>query len=130
MKHLRKSARYIAVPVVGALAATTLPANVAMAGLVGTEQVVAERQAHADRERVERFMSRDDVVTAFASYGVGADEAAKRVAALSDTEIERLARQIEQGPAGQGFIGAVVFVAVVVLIVLLVTDAIGETDVF
>jgi hypothetical protein len=55
---------------------------------------------------------------------------AKRVAALSDTEIERLARQIEQGPAGQGFIGAVVFVAVVVLIVLLVTDAIGETDVF
>lgn len=130
MRPLRKSARIIALPLAGAIAISTMPINVAQAGLVTSDSLVAARQVKADRERVARFMARDDVQQAFRSYGVGKREAAKRVAALSDDEVARLARQIDQGPAGQGFIGAVVFVAVVVLIVLLVTDAVGETDVF
>lgn len=130
MKPFRKSARHIALPLAGAMALSTMPVNVAQAGLVTSDSLVAERQARADRARVAQFMTRADVRSQFLTYGVDAAEAAERVAALSDAEISRLAVQIDEDPAGQGFVGAVVFVAVIVLIVLLVTDAVGETDVF
>jgi hypothetical protein len=130
MKLFRKNARYFALPLALAMAATSLPVNVAQAGLVSSETVMADRQTEADRARVAQFMSREDVRQAFGSYGVDAREANMRVAALSDAEISKLAATIDQDPAGQGFIGVVIFVGIVVLVVLLVTDAIGETDVF
>jgi hypothetical protein len=130
MKLLRKNARLFALPLAATLTVTSLPLNVAQAGLIGSDRLVTARQAQADRDRVMRFMEREDVRSAFGSYGVDADEAAMRVAALSDAEIARLSKSIDQDPAGQSVVGTVIFVAVVVLVVLLVLDAVGETDVF
>ena len=59
--------------------------------------------------------------------GVSPTQAQARVASLSDAEVSRLAGEIETSPAaGNGVVGAVVFV----FLVLLVTDLLGLTKVF
>ncbi len=52
------------------------------------------------------------------------------VAALSDAEVAKLASDIKTSPAGQGAIGAIVGAALLIFIVLLITDLLGFTSVF
>jgi hypothetical protein len=65
-----------------------------------------------------------------AALGVDPNEAAARVAALSDAQVREIAGQIDQLPAGQSAIGAVVGAIVIIFLVLLVTDLLGLTNVF
>lgn len=53
-----------------------------------------------------------------------------KLAAMSDQEIIYLHEQLGELPAGQGAIGAIVGAALVVFIILLVTDLLGLTHVF
>jgi hypothetical protein len=64
------------------------------------------------------------------AQGVDPLEAQARVASLSDAEAVRLAGQVEHLPAGGNAIGVIVGAAVLVFIVLLITDILGYTDVF
>ena len=57
-------------------------------------------------------------------------EAVQRVAGLSDAEVQRIAGHLDQLPAGQGAIGAVIGAAVLIFLILLVTDLLGLTDVY
>jgi len=94
----------------------------ATAGIVTTDQI----QVSAERERVQGFLARDDVRAQMTSFGITADEAQARVAALSDLEVGELAGRIDQVPAGAGILG----VLFTVFIILLVTDILGLTSVF
>ena len=62
--------------------------------------------------------------------GVDPVEAQLRVAGLSDAEVSRLAGRIDTLPAGEGALGAIVRAALIVFLVLLVTDLLGFTNVF
>ncbi|MEQ9198641.1 MAG: PA2779 family protein, partial [Rhodospirillales bacterium] len=64
------------------------------------------------------------------ALGVNPDEANLRVAALSDAEVARLAGEIKSAPAGQSAVGAVIGAAVLIFVVLLITDLLGFTSVF
>lgn len=66
----------------------------------------------------------------FEALGVDPEEAKERVAALSDDEISQLAERINSDPAGQSAVGAIVGAALIIFIVLLVTDLLGFTNVF
>ena len=119
----------VAVLVIASVVQSVVPIVPAMASVIGNEQVL-ERQSVADsRSTVEAFMSREDVRSQFESLGVNPDEAAQRVAALSDAEVAKLADQIQSSPAGQG-LGTIVGAAVLIFIVLLITDLLGFTHVF
>lgn len=109
---------------------TTVLPQVALAGMVGTEQVIAQEEIQEERAMVAAYMARDDVRAEFAAMGVAPSEAEARVAALSDSEVSRLASHIESEPAGEGAVGAIVGAAVFVFLVLLITDIAGFTDVF
>ena len=76
------------------------------------------------------YMARDDVRQELVNQGVDPDEAITRVAALSDAEISQIAQRIDQLPAGEGAVGAVVGALLLVFIILLITDVAGVTDVF
>ncbi len=130
MFFLRKNSRFIAIPVAALMLAMTMPLGVAQAGLVGTDQVVAPSNAEADRERVAAFVAREDVRGEMRKMGVDPNEAATRVAVLSDVEIQRIAAKIDQTPAGQGAVSAVVGAIVLIFLILLITDLLGLTDVF
>ncbi len=130
MFFLRKYSRIIALPLAVLMMAVTMPLGVAQAALVGTDQVVAPSQAEADRARVAAFVAREDVRAEMRKMGVDPDEAKRRVAVMSDVEIQRVAARIDQTPAGQGAIGVIVGAVVLIFIVLLVTDLLGLTDIF
>jgi hypothetical protein len=109
--------------------ATALPLGTAQAALVTTEQVVMETTG-SDRDRVQAFLERQDVRRQMIGFGVDPGEAAARVTQLSDAEIGQIVDRIDQLPAGQSALGAVLGVILIIFLVLLVTDLLGLTDVF
>jgi hypothetical protein len=106
-------------------------ARVARAALVSTEDAL-ERSATADaaRDRVRAVLAREDVRRELASLGVDPDDAASRVALLSDAEVEVVAGKLDRLPAGGDTIVAVLLIIVVVFLILIFTDAVGITDIF
>lgn len=111
------------------IALQALPVGVAQAGLVGTEAVISGESAD-QRAKVRTFIARDEVRAALVQQGVDPGEAAERIAAMSGAEIALLAAHIEDEPAGQGLLGIVVLAGLVALIVILVADLSGESDIF
>lgn len=110
--------------------AASLPGASARAAMIPTEQAVTSVAPPTKREQVLAFLTRDDVVRQMVALGVDPAEAAARARALSDAELGRIAGELERLPAGQSAIGTVVGAALVVFLVLLLTDILGLTDVF
>ena len=70
------------------------------AGLIGTDQVVTAEQALAARDMVNSVVSRTDVASQLQSLGLSPETAKARVAALTDSEVAKLAGQMQSMPAG------------------------------
>lgn len=130
MKRRSASFKSVAVMMAAVLLVVSVPAGLARAGLVATEDLIGESRPD-DRARVLEFLARDDVRAQMARLGVDPSEAAARVAALSDGEVARLAGVMDTVPAGQAHPAVIVIaVAAFVFLVLLVTDLLGLTDIF
>jgi hypothetical protein len=108
----------------------TGPVGAAHAALITTEQTVEAGAAQGDRQRVSAFLARDDVRAQMVALGVDPTEAAERAAGLSDAEVRQIAGQLDRLPAGQGAVGAVIGAALLIFLILLITDLLGLTDVF
>jgi hypothetical protein len=83
--------------------------------------------AGPDHQRIAAALERDDVRAQLAARGVSLGEAQARVAALTDAEAAELAARIDALPAGGVDI---LGVALVVFLVLLITDILGYTKIF
>ena len=131
MSRFRKLCRAVTMPLVVGLLLAWTPLGAVQAGLVGTDRVLEQSTAAADRARVLDFMARDDVRQQFESLGVDPAEATARVQALSDDELRQIAGRLDALPAGEGStIGIIVGAAVVIFLVLLLTDLLGLTNVY
>jgi Family of unknown function (DUF6627) len=113
-----------------AFSMTLLPAGPAHAGLISTDRIIQQDNVNSDRQRVSAFIARDDVRKEFQKHGVNPDEAAARVAALSDAEIGQIADRLDSLPAGQDAAVAIISAAVTIFIILLITDILCLTNVF
>jgi hypothetical protein len=98
--------------------------------MVGTDTVIAGQQTEDQRAQLADFMAREDVKQIMTQYGVDPVEAQKRVESLSSTELENIAKSMDQSPAGSGGLGVIVGAAVLIFLVLLITDILGLTHVF
>lgn len=98
----------------------------AQAGMIGTEAVAGAAQAQQHRERLHNELNRDDVKAQLLARGVDPAQVQARVDSLTDEEIQALAINMDQLPAGGDIVGALVFI----FIVLLITDLLGLTSVF
>jgi hypothetical protein len=105
-------------------------AHTAQAQMVGTNVVIAGQQDADNRAQVATFLAREDVKQIMTQHGVDTIEAQKRVDSLSSAELTKIANSMEQLPAGGDGIGAIVGAAVLVFLVLLLTDILGFTHVF
>ena len=130
MKAFRRISRSLAAPMAAVMFVVSVPIGVANAGLISTERVVELEAAAEDRARVMDFLAREDVRAQLTELGVDPAVAVARVGALSDAEIRDVAGRIDQLPAGQGIVGAILGTALVIFLVLLITDILGLTDVF
>ncbi len=123
------SKRVVAVAMVMLMAMTSMPIGIAKAEMVTTDQVIERSDPAEDRTRAMDFMLREDVQQQLTILGVDPEEAARRVASLSDEEIQEIAGRLEELPAGEG-VGAIVGVILIIFLVLLVTDLLGLTDIY
>ena len=98
--------------------------------MITTDQVLQDTDPSGDRAKLETFLSRDDVQGQLILLGIDPDEAASRVASLTDKEVQQIAGRLDELPAGEGGLGAVVGAIVLIFLVLLITDLLGLTDVY
>ena len=102
----------------------------AKAGMIDTGSIVTLAKQENDRARVMAFLDRQDVQQVMELQGVAAEEARQRVAVLSDDEVRQIAQAMDQLPAGGDGLGVIIGAAVLVFIILLITDIAGLTHVF
>ncbi len=127
MNTFRRIAKPVSYAVTAGVLALNLHLPAAHAALVGTETVVHAAQAQQERSRIHEALNRDEVKAKLASLGVDPAQVQARVDALTDEEASRLAKQMDEMPAGgDSLIGALVLI----FLVLLITDLLGLTDVF
>ena len=96
------------------------------AGVISTETAVQLRQREATIERIDAVLARASVSQQLETLGVDAADARARIANLSDRELAYLEQRMETLPAGAGALE----VLGIVLLVLLVLELVGVTDVF
>ena len=102
----------------------------AKAEMIDTGTIVTMAKQENGRARIMSFLDRQDVQQAMEQQGVAAQEARQRVVALSDAEVMQIARAMDQLPAGGDGLGTVIGAAVLIFIILLITDIAGLTHVF
>ena len=115
--------------IVAVLAASLLVSSVqsaAYADVISTQQYLTAIDREATRARVDAVLAREEVRTKLEQYGVDSIETEARLAALTDQELEQLATDLENMPAG-GDLLAVVGIAFIVLLILELT---GVIDIF
>jgi hypothetical protein len=130
MKLLRQKAKPVSVVMTILLLLLAVPYQSAFAAMIGTETLIDMARGQEARDYLNRMMIREDVQTAFTSYGITPLEAKARLDTLSDAEIMRLYNQMEQLPAGGSSLGTAFIAVGVIFVVLFITDLLGYTDVF
>lgn len=91
----------------------------AQAGLIGTDEVVAQTQTQSARAKVHDFVSRSDVQQQLQQFGVTPQNAKDRIDALTEAEVQHLSGKIDALPAGATS-GGLAVVGITVLLVLIV----------
>ena len=117
--------RAVAATLILVMATLALP-SVAVAAPIGTDTLVQLDQRGELVSRIQTSLARDDVRAEFLARGVSPVEVDARLAALSTEELQLVAQQLEELPAG----GSLLAVIGVVFVVLLILDFVGVTDVF
>jgi len=122
MNFMRMISRLLIASVLGLV----LPLQSAQAGIVGTDRVEVSAQSKIGRERIRTFLSREDVRKEMQTQGVDVNAANARVDALTDDEVQKVAGNLDNMPAGGDILGFLF----TIFIVLLITDILGLTKVF
>jgi len=130
MKFIRKKVGFVSIFMAAITLLIAVPYQPLLAAMVPTDATIYDSKAEEARDYIESLISRDDIRKSLLSKGIDPDEAKMRVESLSDSEAIALADQIEQLPAGSGAIGVIIGAALIVFLVLLVTDILGYTDIF
>jgi len=130
MKNLRKKANPMSIFMASLMLLISVPNLPALAVMIPTDTVMDGTKAQEARVYLKGLISRQEVQNYFISQGIDPFEAQKRVDSLSDSEAIELAEHAEQLPAGRGAVGIIIGAALVVFLVLLITDILGYTDVF
>lgn len=97
---------------------TALPFT-AQAGLIATDEVVAQTPVQSERAKVRDFVSRSDVQQQLQQFGVTPQNAKDRIDALTEAEVQHIAGKIDALPAGATS-GGLAVVGITVLLVLII----------
>lgn len=97
--------------------------NVAMAEKITTEKMVTASDVLADitREEAEsnirEYLQRSEVQAELVKRGVTADEAAARLASLSEAEVKQLSNQAKKAQAGGDILVAILLVVLIIYLI-------------
>jgi hypothetical protein len=117
--------RIVAAALIVSIASLALP-QPGYAGMLATGTAIAA----SDRDRITNVVNRAEFRAQLEAYGVNVKDVNARLAALTDEEIAQLARQVDSLPAGGDAAGAILGLAILVFVILVITDLLGVTHVF
>ena len=129
MKNIRNRLRPVSIFLVILMLMGSLPYQSALAALIGTEDLMGSQKAAEARAYITNVLAREDIQKALIARGIDPIEAQARISTLTDKEAIQFADTMEQLPAG-GTVGVIVGLAVLIFLVLLLTDILGYTDIF
>ncbi|WP_238582937.1 PA2779 family protein [Isoalcanivorax pacificus] len=95
-------------------------------GMIGTAEVLQQESRAENEARIHAALARDDASSTLERFGVAPEQVDERLDRLSDSELASLADQAEDLPAGEGALGVLVFI----LVLLIILDLLGVTNVF
>lgn len=98
----------------------------AHAAMITTDGLIANEQRAALERKVMRLTERDAAAKVLARNGVTPKDVEKRLNRLSNQELRKLADKADQIPAG----GSVLGVVLAVILILVLLDLLGATNVF
>ena len=99
--------------------------SASQAGIVATSAIVRTDRA-ADMALIRTQLDQAEVKAQMEKLGVDAANVDARIAALSDSELHSLAKQMQEAPAGGDFLALLG----VVFVVLLILELVGVIDIF
>jgi len=100
------------------------------AALVGTSQILKHNHQEVNRDRLRAFLDRAEVRAQLEALGVDQDIAKARIDSLTNEEVAQIVDRLDQLPAGGDAVGVIVGAALLVFLILLITDILGYTDIF
>jgi hypothetical protein len=130
MRLIRQKLSVMSVFAVTLMLLITIPFQPIFAAMVSTDAALDVMRVNESRENLKKLISREDVQKMLIYRGIDPVEAKARVNSLTDSEAIVLAEEIDKLPAAGNAIGVIVGAALIVFLVLLLTDILGYTDVF
>ena len=130
MKFIRKKISFISLYMATIMLLIAVPYQPLLAAMIPTEATIDQIKAQDARDHLKTLISKNDIKKSLISQGIDPDEAKARIDSLSDSEAIAAAEKIKQLPAGGDALGALIGAALIVFLVLLITDLLGFTDVF
>lgn len=100
----------------------------AQAAVVSTQELIQVEKQTYDRQHIQNVLQREQATKSMQALGVDPKQVQARVAQMTDEELQRFNAQVEKMQAGAdgGIIGLIIFV----LLLLILLDLLGATDVF
>ena len=120
MKCLRKNSAPISIVMILFILNLITPIQPAFAALIGTDTYLEKGQIDSARDKVTAFLSKKKVAQMMIQQGVNPEEVRNRIASLSDQEIIKISKQLDNLPAGEGATGLLISVLVIVILVLVI----------
>jgi hypothetical protein len=130
MKEMRRAIKPISIFLIISLVCISMPYGYASAAIIETEIAKDSIEGKQARNYILIVLAREEVQAVLTAQGINFQEAKRRLDSLTDAEVIRFAKEIKQLPAGGGAFGTIVGAALIVFLVLLITDIMGFTDVF
>jgi hypothetical protein len=130
MKIISAIRKPLAILLVLTFVSLTIGGTQVQAALVGTSQILNQGYQEVNRDRLRAFLERSEVRAQLEALGVDEDMARARIDGLTNEEVAQIVDRMDQLPAGGSAVGAIVGAALLVFLILLITDILGFTDVF
>ena len=131
MKLIRQRSKSTGVFLVILMVLVAVPYQSVLAAMIETEATLdITLKGQEARNTIKTILAREDAQAVLRAQGIDPLEAMARVDSLTDTEARRIADQIEELPAGGNFFVTFILVVGVIVIILIITDALGYTNVF
>ena len=130
MEIIRNKARFMSILMASLMFLIAVPYQSIFAAMITTDVTVESAKAQKSREDLKQLIARENVEKYLIAQGIDPLEVKSRIDSLTDAEAIALADQMEELPAGGGAVGIILGAAVVVFLVLLITDLLGYSDIF
>lgn len=130
MDRIRTKVKFFSIFMATLMFLIAVPYQSIFAAMITTDVTIDSTRAQKSRDDIKNFVARANVKNYLIAQGIDPAEVKSRIDSLTDSEAIALADQIEQLPAGGSAIGVIIGAAVIVFLVLLITDILGYTDIF